>query len=110
MQRSVHYRFINVDITIPDLQVEATGRIGAHPGLVVDRRPLGAEIGEGYQITGAALLAFGKTELIQRVHLPTGTKLATVYNKGLRLDKAFLAPDTERGQGGISYRVSEGRP
>ena len=105
MQCSVHYRFINVDITVPDFQVEATLRIGAYPGFVVNGRPLGAKIRQGYQITGIALLTLGETELFQRVHLPTGTRLPTVYTKGLRFDKPFPDQNTAIDQASISYRA-----
>ena len=105
MQCSVHYRFINVDITVPDFQVEATLRIGAYPGFVINGRPLGAKIRQGYQITGIALLTLGETELFQRVHLPTGTRLPTVYTKGLRFDKPFPDQNTAIDQASISYRA-----
>ena len=48
---------INIDITIPDFQVEAAIRIGADPGFVMNRCPLTAEIGQGHQISRLALLA-----------------------------------------------------
>jgi len=104
VQRSVHYWFINVDITVPDFQVKATLRIGAYPGLVVNGRTLRAKIGKGYQITGIALLTLGETELLQRVHLPTRTRLPTVYNKGLCFDKQITDQNTAKDQAGISYR------
>lgn len=90
MQCSVHYWFINVDITIPNFQVEATLRIGAYPCLIIDGRPLRTKIGQGHQFTGIALLTLGKTVLLQRVHLPTRTRLPTVYTKDLRFTSYFL--------------------
>jgi len=65
VQRSVHNGFVNIDITISNLQVEATLGISANPGLVVDGCPLRTKIGKGYQVTTFALLAFGETEFIQ---------------------------------------------
>ena len=48
VQRSVHYWFINVDITVPDLQVKATLRISADPSLVLNSRSLGTKVGKGH--------------------------------------------------------------
>jgi hypothetical protein len=45
MQYSAHDGFINIDIPIPDFQVESTIGISANPGLVVNICPLAAEIG-----------------------------------------------------------------
>jgi hypothetical protein len=39
-------RFIQVDIAIPDLQVEPAFRIGANPGFIMYRCPLAAKIGQ----------------------------------------------------------------
>jgi hypothetical protein len=44
MECAAHDRFVSVDITVPDFQVEAAIRIGAHPGFILDRCPLAAEI------------------------------------------------------------------
>ena len=70
MQGATHDGFINVNVTIPYLEVETTLWIGAHPRLVADGCSLGAEIGEGYKVTGLTLLTLGEIELFQRVHLP----------------------------------------
>ena len=48
MERPAHNRFINIDIAIPDFQVEAAIRIGANPCFVVNRRPLTAKIRQGH--------------------------------------------------------------
>jgi hypothetical protein len=52
---------VNVNITIPDFQVETTIRIGANPCLVVNGCPLTAKIRQGHQVSRFALLAFRKT-------------------------------------------------
>jgi len=39
-------RFVQVDIAIPDLQVEPAFRIGANPGFIMYRCPLAAKIGQ----------------------------------------------------------------
>jgi hypothetical protein len=39
-------RFIQVDVSIPDFQVEPAFRICANPGFIMYRRPLAAEIGQ----------------------------------------------------------------
>ena len=44
MERPAHNGFINIDITIPDFQVESTIRIGANPGFVMNGCPLATKI------------------------------------------------------------------
>ena len=70
MHGATHDGFININVTIPDLEVETTLWIGAYPCLVADGRPLRTKIRERHKVTGLALLALGETELFQRVHLP----------------------------------------
>jgi hypothetical protein len=48
MKRPAHNRFINIDIAIPDLQVETAVRIGANPRFVMNRCPLASKIRQGY--------------------------------------------------------------
>ena len=84
-----HNGFIYIDIAIPDFQVEATIRIGANPGFVVNSCPLAAEIRQGHQVSGVTLLALGKTKLFHEVHLPT--EFPAVYTKQWRLTRAYLA-------------------
>jgi len=62
--------FVNIDVTIPDFQVEAAIGIGADPCLVMNWCPLAAKIGQGHQVSSLALLTFGKTELFHGFHLP----------------------------------------
>jgi len=45
MQCSAHNGFVNIDIAIPDFQVEAAIRIRANPCFVMNIGPLAAEIG-----------------------------------------------------------------
>ncbi len=71
MKRSTDNGFVNIDITIPDFQVEAAIRISANPGFVVNSRPLTAKIRQGYQVSRITLLAFRKVKLFHGVHLPT---------------------------------------
>ena len=61
MHSATHDGFINIDVTIPYLEVETTLWIGAYPCLVAYGRSLGAEIREGHKVTGLALLALGET-------------------------------------------------
>ncbi len=49
---------VNINVTIPDFQVESTIRIGANPCFVVNRRPLTAKIRQGHQISRLTFLAF----------------------------------------------------
>jgi hypothetical protein len=58
-----HNGFINIDITIPDFQVESAIRIGANPGLVVNSCPLATKIRQGHQVSSLALLALGEIKL-----------------------------------------------
>jgi hypothetical protein len=58
MVTSAANRFIHVDVTISNLDVEAAGRIGADPRLVMDRGAPSAKIGQRHQISRLALLAF----------------------------------------------------
>ncbi len=44
MERAAHNGFINIDVAIPDFQVEATVRVGANPGFVVNSCPLTAKV------------------------------------------------------------------
>jgi len=56
---------IQVYLTIPDFDIVATIRIGAHPSLVVNCCPLATEIGQGHQISFATLLTFGERIVVQ---------------------------------------------
>jgi hypothetical protein len=71
VQRTTHNGLVKVNITIPDLQVVATFRIGANPGFIVNLGPLTAEIGKGHQVTGLTFLTFGEIELFHEVLLPS---------------------------------------
>jgi len=51
---TIHDRFVDINITIPDLQVETAIRVGAHPSFVLNGRPLTAEIREGNKIAALA--------------------------------------------------------
>lgn len=81
MQNAAHNRLINIDIPIPDLQVEATSGISANPSFVVDIRPLTTKIGKGHQVSNLALLTFGEYELFHDFLLPTSIKFFQVYTK-----------------------------
>ena len=59
MERSAHNGFINIDIAVPDFQVETAIRIGADPGFIVDGRTLTAEIRKGHEVTSLAFLTLG---------------------------------------------------
>jgi len=56
---------IQVYLTIPDFDIVAAIRIGAHPSLVVNWCPLATEIGQGHQISFTALLTFGEQIVVQ---------------------------------------------
>ena len=90
MERSAHNGFINIDVTIPDFQVETTIRIGANPYFIVDRCSLTAKIRQGHQVSGLALLAFGEIKLFHGIHLPTEFGSSVVYTKSLLLARSYL--------------------
>ena len=66
-----HDGLVNVNVAIPDFQVETTIRIGANPCLVVNRCPLTAKIRQGHQVSRVTLLALRKVGLFHENHLPT---------------------------------------
>ena len=49
--RSTENRLIQIYVAIPDFDIIATIRIGAHPSLVMNRRSLATKIRQRYQIT-----------------------------------------------------------
>lgn len=86
MQHSAHYRLINVDIAIPDFQVETTIGIGTDPRLVLNIRPLAAEIGKRYQVSSLTTLTFRETVcLLHGGHLPPDLESLIVYTTNLPL-------------------------
>jgi hypothetical protein len=60
MHSSVANGFVEINVTVADLDVEATIGVGADPSLIVDRGALATEIREGDQIADIALLALGQ--------------------------------------------------
>jgi hypothetical protein len=71
MQRPADNGFVDIDVTVPDFEIEAAIRIGANPGFVMNGRPLTAKVGQGHQISRITLLAFGEISLFHGVLLPT---------------------------------------
>lgn len=90
MKCPAHNGFVNIDIAIPDFQVEAAIRIGTNPGFVVNSRPLTAKIRQGHQVSRLTLLAFGETKLFHDVLLPTEIESFVVYTKRRLLTRASL--------------------
>ena len=85
-----HDRFINIDVAIPDFQVEAAIRIGANPCFVVNSCPLTAKIRQGHQVSRLTLLALGEIKLFHEIHLPTEIQFFAVYTMPRLLTRAFL--------------------
>ena len=52
--------FINIDITVTNLEIESALRVSADPGFILNCGALAAEIRKRDQITDFALLAFGE--------------------------------------------------
>ena len=51
MEYPTHNGFIDIDIAIPDFQVESAIRIGTNPCFVMDSCPLAAKIRQGHQVS-----------------------------------------------------------
>ena len=95
MERAAHNGFINIDVTIPDFQVEAAIRVGANPSFVMNSCPLTAKVRQGHQVSSLALLAFGEIiGLLHEVHLPTEFKFSVVYTKRWLLTRAYRVNTT----------------
>jgi hypothetical protein len=75
MQCPADNGFVNINVTVPDFQVETTIRIGANPRFVVNGCPLTTKVRKGHQVSRLTLLAFGEIELVHEVHLPTKINL-----------------------------------
>ena len=81
--------FIDINVTIPNFQVEAAIRIGANPGFVVNCCPLATKIRQGDKVTRLTLLAFRKVKLFHGVLLPAEILLEYTPIK-YRLTRATL--------------------
>ena len=92
MKRPAHNGFVNINVTIPDFQVETAIRIGANPRFILDSCALTAKIRQGYQVSSLAFLAFGEISLFHGVHLPTEFELLVVYTKSSLLARTYLTP------------------
>ena len=90
MQRAAHDRFVNIDVTIPDLKIKAAIRIGANPSFIADRCSLTAKIRQRHQITRIALLTLREINLFHGVLLPTENikQTVSVYNNSYSLTSA----------------------
>ncbi len=71
MKRPAHNGFVDINVTIPDFQVEAAIRIGANPCFIFDSCSLTAKIRQGHQVSRVTLLALRKVSLLHESHLPT---------------------------------------
>ena len=82
MKRPAHNRFVKINITVPDFQVEAAIRIGANPGFVVNNCPLTAKIRQGHQNSSFTLLTRGKIKLFHmKPTSQTDIEFLAVYTK-----------------------------
>jgi hypothetical protein len=91
MQCPADNGFVNIDITVPDFQVETAIRIGANPCLVVNGCPLTTKVRQGHQVSRFALQTFGETGLFHEVHLPTKIKSYAVYTIPWLLTRAYFS-------------------
>ena len=66
----MHYaaddRLVNIDVSIPDFEVEATIGVSAHPRFIVDWRALTPKVRQRHQIARITLLTLGQTELLHK--------------------------------------------
>ena len=62
--------FIEVDVTISDLNIKPTGRINANPGFIMDRRSLSTVVRKGYQLTDVTLETFWHYRIFHKNNLP----------------------------------------
>ena len=90
MKRPAHNGLINIDITIPDFQVEPAIRSVSTPRFIVNSCPLTAKIRQGHQVSRLTLLALWEINWFHEVHLPTEIEFFTVYTSPWRL--ASLSP------------------
>jgi hypothetical protein len=66
MHRAADNRLVNVDVTVPYLEVEAAIGVSADPCFIVNWRALTAKVRQRHQIACIALLALGQTELLHK--------------------------------------------
>jgi hypothetical protein len=81
MECPTHNGFINIDIAIPDFQVETAVRIGADPCFIMNSCPLTAKVRQGHQVSRLTFLTLREIKLFHEVHLPTKINLSPVYTK-----------------------------
>jgi hypothetical protein len=94
MERPVHDRLIDIDISVPDFQVETAIRIGAYPSLVPYRSTLAPEIREWYEITGVALLTLGENHVFHGVLLPTSCSVNRLkYTVSIDIFTRYIVPE-----------------
>jgi len=65
MQFTAKNRLIEVYLTVPDLYVVTAVRTGTHPGLVVNRCALTAEVRQRHQIALSTFLALRERKVFQ---------------------------------------------
>jgi hypothetical protein len=88
VQRPAYDGFVDIDVTVPDFEVETAIRIGANPRFVMNGRPLTAKVGQGHQVSRVAFQTFGEIRLFHEVLLPTKMESYEVYTMLLLLARA----------------------
>jgi hypothetical protein len=81
---------VDINITVPDLDVVTAFRIGTNPGLVHYGSPLTAEVRQGYQVAHTALVALGHSILFHGIHLPA-LILREVYTTSPTIGNRYTA-------------------
>jgi len=90
VKRPTHNGFVEINVTIPDFQVETAIRIGANPCFIFDSCSLTAKIRQWHQVSSRAFLALGEIKLFHVFHLPTEFELFAVYTKSPLLARAYF--------------------
>jgi hypothetical protein len=71
MQCAAHNWLIDINIAVPDFQIETALWVCANPGFIVNCCPLATEIRQRNEVPNLTLLTFRKIVLFHEVHLPT---------------------------------------
>lgn len=87
MKYPAHYRFVDVDVTVSDFEIESTFGISTNPGLVVDVSSLAAEVRKGNELPTLAFLTLGKVYLVHDFRLPAKVKNALSIHEVHLVDK-----------------------
>ena len=78
-----HYRFVDVDVTVSNFEIEPAFGIGTNPCFVVDVSSLAAKVRKGNKLPAFTFLTLGKVNLFHDFRLPAKDKTPSVYMKSI---------------------------